>query len=510
MRRLQVGVLILCLLAACGSTVQDAERASNALRTDENGEFVAAGGDVAAAGDADVNGATGGRGAPARTSTGGTAARTGSATAKSLPIGPGVTADKIYVGLNFVSNGSAANAAIGAALSQGDTKREHEIVMEDINAHGGIAGRKVEPVWHEQDGNSTASYDVIVQDMCDTWTHDAKVFAAMTAGTDVLLRCLQSSGVVLISDDLSDSDAAVFRKFPYYLELSVMNLDRAAILEVPALKAQGYFGGWNIVTGGPANTKPKVGIVTYDGPSWDHALNASLVPALRSAGYPPAPEDIVRIAPENSTQDATVTAAAVASAVLKLRSDDVTHVLIFDERGLITLFFTRAADSQSYHPRYGFTSRNGPQALMDQAALPPNQLIGSKGIGWLPSIDVPPSVNTRNGPYSNDVRRKCLALLESKGITFSDVNAETIGMGICSSWWFFRDAVNAAGGVMNRVAFMEGVHKLGTSYLNAGNFANRFSPTQHDGVAAYRYFVFDEAPRGCGCIKYTSGNIAVP
>ena len=512
MRRARMaGVLLLAVLAACGSTVPTSQRAlrtSEGLTTGDGVESVAA--------DSGTDGATGAapgasvasgsrRGTASTVRAGGSSA---SAAVRSTAVGPGVTADKIFVGLSYAVNSSAANTAIGAAgITQGDTKREHEIVIEDINSHGGVAGRKIEPVWYEQDGASTASYDVIDQQMCETWTKDSQVFAAMRAGTENLLQCLRSRGVVLISDDLSSSDAARFRKYPEYIEVAMMNLDRAASLEVAALKTQGYFGGWNAVAGAPATTKPKVGIITYDGPSWDHAVDETLVPALGSAGYAPAAEDIIRVREENSTSDAGATAAAVSNAVLKLRSDNVTHVLVFDERGLITLFFTRNADSQGYRPRYGFTTRNGVQALVDSAALPTNQLIGSKGIGWLPSIDIPASVNTRNGPYSNDVRRKCLALLESKGITFSDVNAETIGMGICSSWWFFRDAVNAAGGIMNRAAFMEGVHKLGTSYLNAGNFANRFSPTQHDGVAAYRQLGFDE---GCRCMKYTSGNLAVP
>src|SRR5205807_50308 len=104
-------------------------------------------------------------------------------------------------------------------------------------------------------------------------------------------------------------------------------------------------------------------------------------------------------------------------------------------------------------------------------------------------------------------RRKCLALMESKGITFSDVNAESIAMNICASLWFLRDAIKAGGAVLNRQALMEGVGRLGTSFLAAGNFANRFSPTQHDGVGAFRYYAYDT---GCSCMQYKSANVAAP
>src|SRR5207248_1276062 len=82
-----------------------------------------------------------------------------------------------------------------------------------------------------------------------------KIFAALSApvgDSDNLLQCLQNRGVSLISTELTTSDAARFRRFPYYVELTMMNLDRIATAEIAALKAQGWFSGWNSVTGAPA------------------------------------------------------------------------------------------------------------------------------------------------------------------------------------------------------------------------------------------------------------------
>ena len=230
-------------------------------------------------------------------------------------------------------------------------------------------------------------------------------------------------------------------------------------------------------------------------------------PPWPSSVHAPADEDIRRIQPNARPSDAGPTAAAVSSAVLKLRSDGVTHVVLFDERGLLTLLFLQQAEAQGYRPRYAVTTQNGPQALIDGSGLPKRQLVGSKGIAWLPSLDIPPAQNPRTGPYSNDARRRCYDLLASRGQTFSDVNAEAIAMGICTSLWFFRDAVKASGNILNRIGFMNGVAKLGTSFQAAGVFATRFTATQHDGIAAIRYYVYDD---GCGCMKYASGNINAP
>jgi hypothetical protein len=514
-RRWAIGLLAVSLLAACGSTVPPAQRAASRIGGTSDGvESSGLTGETAASGDAGVAAAgTSGAAGSARagSTAGGAAGATGGTTGARVVEGPGVTADKLYIGLAYTVNSSAANTAIGAAgITQGDTKKESEILIADINAHGGIAGRKVEPVWHEQDGSSPATYDVLDQQMCDDWTQDHKIFAALTSPnseSDTLQQCLHNRGVLFISDDLTTSDATRFQRYPYYMELVMMNLDRIATAQVAALKAQGWFSGWNTATGAAAPGKAKVGIVTYDGPTWERAVDRTMVPALKALGYAPAPDDIIRVAPENATADAGAIGAATSSAVLKLRGDGVTHVIFFDHAGLITLFFTRAADSQSYHPRYGLNTQSGAQALMTGAALPPNQLVGSKGIGWFPSLDLPAAQYTRNSPYSNDQRRRCLELMEAKGVTFADVNAESIAMNICTSWWFLQAAVVSGGNVLHRNAFMNGVGKLGTSFLSPGNFANRFSPTQHDGAGAYRFYGFDDR---CGCMAYTGGNIPAP
>lgn len=501
----------MAVLAACGSTVGTAERRAESALTGADGVEVLADGGIGSSGPgagAAAPAGSGGR-AAGRTSAGAGATGSAAAGAGSSAVGPGVTADKIYVGLSYAVNSSAANTAIGAAgITQGDPKATNQILIDDINARGGIAGRKIEPVWHEVDGASTATYDVIDQERCDAWTQDNKIFVAMAspeAEAGTLQQCLHNRGALLLSSDLTTSDAARFRRFPYYVEIISMNLDRIAVAEVAALKAQGWFDGWNPAAGAPGANPVKVGVVTYEGPTWAHAVDQSLVPALRALGHAPAANNIIRIPPENATADAGAIGAATSSAVLRLRGDGVTHVIVFDHAALLTLFFMRAADSQEFRPRYGLNTQNGAQALMEGATVPARQLIGSKGIGWFPPLDIPAADNHRDGPYSNAERRRCLALLEGKGQTFDSSNAESIAMNICAEWWFFRDAVAASGGVLNRDGFMAGVGKLGTSFLAAGNFANRFSSTQHDGVDAYRHYAFNEQ---CTCMRYTSGNIA--
>ncbi|GAC1611194.1 MAG: hypothetical protein NVS3B26_22450 [Mycobacteriales bacterium] len=79
--------------------------------------------------------------------------------------GPGVSATTITIGYNYTSNGDAGNAAIGAAVSQGDEVGEAKAIRDDINSHGGVAGRNLQIVFHPYDATSQQTNDT--QDASD-------------------------------------------------------------------------------------------------------------------------------------------------------------------------------------------------------------------------------------------------------------------------------------------------------------------------------------------------------
>src|SRR5581483_7222592 len=63
--------------------------------------------------------------------------------------GPGVTASTIYIGAGYEPDTQAADSAIGAAnAGPGDEKAETQAIIDYINAHGGVAHRKLAPVWY--------------------------------------------------------------------------------------------------------------------------------------------------------------------------------------------------------------------------------------------------------------------------------------------------------------------------------------------------------------------------
>ena len=505
---------------ACGSTVAQSERQA-ALRQGGSTEGGLSGGTAAgtggSAGGDGLTGTDASGGGGVGTNAGGVSGGTsggGSATVAggrggskvTTALGPGVTDTTLNVGIIYVTNSGAANAAVGATgIDQGDERTNTQIIIDDINAHGGIAGRKVVPVYHELDGTSNNSVDADYQAACDDLTQDHKVFAMFAGRSDVFVQCMHNRGVVGISDNLTIADASVFRNFPYYYELTAMNLDRIARAEVDALVAEKYFTGWDAANGQPAPGKAKVGVVTLDMPSFNRVVDKTLIPKLAGAGFAPAPADVVRLPNPQRQSEIGALAAAVSNAVLKFRSDGVTHVVIFEATASISLLFGNNAESQHYRPRYAANSQTGQQALADSGAYPKSQLNGAVGIGWLPNLDITPTENPDNGPYSSDARRRCVALYKAKGVTYSNANAEAAALSNCNSLWFLRDVANRST-VLNRDAFLAAVNKLGAGYPSIGNFATRFDADHHDGVAAIRYWAYNSQ---CGCMRYTSGNITV-
>lgn len=521
-RRRSSAVLALVALtaAACGSTVQQTAR-RGAGGVEASGAEAGLGGggpgDTAASGDqsssATGSGATG-AGATNAARTGGS--RTPSdASGNPLAVnpatgnGPGVDAKNINIGIAYVVNSAAANAAVGAnGITQGDLKGEEQVLIDDINAHGGLAGRKFVPVWHQYDNTSADSADVQEQSACDDYTQDHKTFAVLDSGRDTFRTCIEKRGGLEVDSPLSISDAATFSQYPHYVEVSSMNLDRSAAALGPALGTEGWAGGWDSGLGQPGPAKAKVGIVTYDFPTFSHAVDQVLIPGLAKVGLAPDPADVRKVLWLQSNADVGSVAAGISSAVLKFRQDGVDHVIVFDERGVLTLLFLNNAQSQHYFPRYGWTSSNGPQTLVDAGDVQPQQLLGSMGIGWLPQLDITPSRNPDNGPYSNDARRRCVALYKAHGVTFPDTNAEAGALDLCTQFWFLQLVANTlTGGPITRDRFMATVNNVGSAFQGAGVLGLKFNATKHDGVSVYRYYVYDT---GCGCMLYKSGNIDAP
>ena len=511
--------LVVVLLSGCGSTVQvtgssdlgqgtadglgqplaAATRARGAPVTTTDGTSTTAG----------RTGAVTGSTAPGTTTAGGPVVQGGSGgqPVRPLPVGaaPGVTATTIAIGLPVTVNGKAAAAAIGASgdgVGGGDERAQWKVVLDDVNDHGGLLGRKVVPVYWEHDATDQTPIDQQENQACATYTQDNKVFAVVqqeaTPG-ESLQACLAKAHVAQVYEDLTRADTSTFQRYPAYLEAGTLQMDRVAALWPGELARVGYFSPWSTTTASAGGAAPvKVGIISFDDPSTQRAVEKYLRPALKAVGHP---DDVwVQIHYPTSTADNGGSISAIQSAALKMASEGITHVLPFDSQGAgIGGFFAVGADSQKYYPRYGLNSGVGAQTLHDAGVWPTSQLHGSVGFGWVPLLDLPFSDNPDTGPYSNDARRRCVKLMTAAGQAMSSAIVERQAIGKCDAFSLLAQAL-ARSGTPTVAGLVSGVDALGTSFTSGLTFATSFDRDHHDGAAAVRSFAFDEA---CTCMRYT-------
>ena len=404
---------------------------------------------------------------------------TGSATTGSRAVNvPGVTATTINVGVYTAAGYSNAAKAAGFNVALGDMAAEAREVMDYINAHGGVLGRKLVAVVHDANvalaaQNPSAEY----QAACADWTQDHHVYAVVSpigASSNTLYDCLSKANVPTINSGES-TDASFFQRYPnYFYEPTDLNLRRVFSNQVDALKGAGFFG-----------KAPKIGVLIADNPYEHAAVDNGLKPALARNGLTLA--DTFAVSNANN-------ASEYSSAVLKFRTEGITHVL-FAFQGS-PLQFMIAADNQGYYPRYGLHSRTSPAPVL-QADASARQQHGAMGIGWQPMNDV----DGAHDPGILNARQKlCLDLVKKSGQDPSVRATALIGLWLCDDIFFLHDALTRAGS-FGIPAFRAGAESL-TSYEAASTFRSGFAPGQlHDGAKQYRIFAYKD---DCKCYEYVS------
>ena len=414
-------------------------------------------------------------------------------------VGPGVTATTITIGLVYFTNGKAFNEAIGVnGITNGDDVADVRILVNDINKHGGVAGRKLAILPYAEDATSTEPYAVTAQSMCSYMTQDHKVLGVILAGSlGDPKPCLNKAGTAVFDGNtlgLMDSDG----KSQVDFASAAMNIDRSVLAAVQAWTVGDWYSPWDTSTGGPAAQGAfKMGILTIDEAQLNHAVDKVLIPALARAGHqPPAPQDIVRLQEPTSAGDDGSVLAAIQNSVLRFRQDGVTHVFIMDSNGSATLFFANDAYSQHYFPRLGGGTGNAFQTLLETGNIQQQSVVGAVGAGWIPLIDLPYDGSDRK--YESTAAARCRALMKAGGQTFSDANAESHALGYCDIVTLIATALNRAP-VLTAAGLAQGAETLGRSMASAVTPGLNIAPGHHDAAGAFYANVYNGS---CGCFTY--------
>jgi len=496
-RRVVLLAGLAALVSACGTTVSGAGRPGDALSAvgpggadnglTAPGASVGPGG-VAGAGGSGAGGSGSGSlgagpGGAVGSTIGGTQGR----------FGPGVTATTISLGLGYCSDCQSGNASLGASDtgSGQDERYYYNAVIDDVNRHGGVLGRKLKPVYAEVKSTSAEPIDDQLQAACATWTQDNKVFA-LEAQDAVGWNCAEKAGAVAIGG--GTATGPLYQRYPHMVDTDGVRFERIGTLTVNGLARQRYFTGWNLNTRRVTTGKPKVGLVTWDDPNYRYAVANGFAPALRAHGL--SAETVYVKVPE-SYPELSDSTAAISNAVFRFRSHGIDHVLIADgHAGLfkgtgLTLLFLNNAESQHYYPRYGFNAYNSPA----WSALPADQEHGMLAVGW---TDTRPEDDA--GWHPNTYRNRCFAIMQAHHVSVSDEISEGTAAAACDLVWLVR-ATATSTAALTSTGFIASATRLGTSFGAAWNYATRLAPDQRDGSNAVRDSQFDD---GCDCMRFTS------
>jgi hypothetical protein len=516
----------LLLLTACGSTLPSAEQArlnANATGRGTAGTGAAAGfdetvpggsGDAGASGAGSPGVAAGGTRSTRTTggSTGaGAAATAGGETAAGAPgsgegasalgpSAPGVSDTEIKIGLVYDVNQGATNAALGVAPAVGqiDTRRAYDALIAEVNRTGGVAGRKLKPVYFTFDSLAGKTTDTIYEEACAAFTQDDRVFGVLVSGTDSFRQCLTKARVAQVAAGVGLSDSQTFQQFPYLVETLAPALDRMVAFQVPALKQAGYYAEGR---DGPLPAGMKLGVMMYDEPVFHRALKV-LRAGLAAEGIEIA--DAVAIKSAESTDQIGDEVAAIRAASLKFKEQGITHVqFLATNNAFLQWRFMQDSEKQLYQPRYGLSSNDGGQALatlLGNDAGP--QLTSSVSVGWFPLFDVP--ARDYSGENELPALQRCKKILQDAGETFGEGdptrNKEAQASIFCDAFFYFQAAVTDGGPQVTPESWLAGVAQQ-DGLASAATFVMKTTAERRDGMGAYRDAKFFE---DCTCFHYTS------
>lgn len=472
--------------AGCGSTVQQhGQQLSSGDVGVAAGSTTGAGSAAAATADATAAGGGGGAGgAVGAKPTAGTTASGGRGGTAAAPVargsGFGYTATEVDIGYFTWKDVSKAGTAAGiAGANYGDQEATARALTNDINAHGGIAGRKVVPIFYDYQtadilGNPSAGD----QKACTALTEDHPVFAVIAVTgplTEVVPACLAQHHVPLLVNDNIDKPQKVFDKYkPYIYSTASPTTEHFVHAGIPRAAANGYFTGWDATVGGPGPAPVKVGLLSSEGEAAD-IFDSTVGAELAKIGLKVT--TTIKLSGAGGLDE-----SQLQSAVLQFRNAGVTHIIPY---GLNLLLFPQSAESQHYRPRY-FVSTVQALTLVQETA-PKAQLVGAMGVGFFPTYDVD---NAHDPGDVGPAEAHCRAIHQQNGQDTSARNAFNLMLKACDGFAFLQRAI-AAGGLSP-----EGVYQAVRNNVAvdpSGTFGISYLGGRFDGPAAVRDLGYDSA-----------------
>lgn len=410
--------------------------------------------------------------------------------------GVGITATSVKIG--FILPAGNPGQAFGVSGTTGTDLTAQQVAqafVDDLNSRGGLAGRKVQPVFVTNDNtdNSQSNQTNVQNNNCTTLAEDQKVFAAVAlnvGGTSYGAPCYAQHHTPLFDRELQSYDAETVAKLsPYFFAPISMNLTRMAELFPGALREESFL------------TK-HMAVIAYDLPATRSLTEKVLIPGIKAEGGLVTDKVFTKV-------DYGDLGSQTANAVLTFRQHNVDRVVFFAPGGGAPLLFSKQADSQGYYPRLGVSTLDCPGPCMTPGNglnVPAKSVQGAVGFGYTPAYDT-----GGFDPYAKPtaLMSACWAAANKRLGTHMPKDggsAIDFALRVCDMTNFLRQALEPATGktlLQDNVGGL--VEGLGTSFQSVWVKGTNFGPSRHDGASRYALLGFvSDCGDGNGCWRYSS------
>ncbi|MGP0032714.1 MAG: ABC transporter substrate-binding protein [Acidimicrobiales bacterium] len=368
--------------------------------------------------------------------------------------GQGVTSTSIKLGITYLD---AAAIRDVVNIDPGDYPVAYTTLIDQINAEGGINGRKIVPVFEPINpiGTSPAAT------ACTTLTENDKVFAVIGFFQPADTACyIDTHDTPIIGATLSNAESAQ-AKAPWFN--NIVSDNDLIPKEMAAFDHEGVFAKKKVAVVGDTSDKAEVDLV---------------LPVLHKLGV-----DVVQTAtnsvPDN---DQTATNSEYSLIALKFKDAGANVVIAVGDAGVS---WTEAlkANQSNYLPRLIVPDYSDLYTVVSSKGnYSDAELNGALTAGGTP----PPAVE-----WNDPAMRRCVATIhaaEPKAVINDPVTATAstpitwnAPESACQQLALFEDIVKAAGKTLNNATFNRGGESLTHVTLPGGGGHYDFGPGHRDG-----------------------------
>jgi ABC-type branched-subunit amino acid transport system substrate-binding protein len=347
---------------------------------------------------------------------------------------------------------------LGFAVPLGDVAAQAQALVDDINAHGGVDGRKLVLVHHESSILDSASG----QAACIAATEDDKVFAVISPNSvnGSVAPCVTQqhhTPMIMLGGTQEDLDKADGMLFSASATSRTM-----ATTAVELLADHGTFKG------------KKVGIISDSSPASKDAVENGYLPALKAAGVKPAANQVLSCATPQSC-------SGYPTAVQAFKRAGV-DVVLTTLGPLSYPAFVAEADRQDFHPLYTATGMGGmtSDVVAKQQAKNGDSFDGAIGVAGASAG----AYSSTTPPAFNEDCAKVYAKHGGPRYTLAKDPSEYGGLGVvCSMVRIVQRGLEGAGKNPTQQSFSKAVQQLHTVDLN--NSQGSFGPKKLDAQDQY-------------------------